>query len=163
CGAGGNHPPRTDRRRHDPSFLRSPARTSAGRISASVSRADSQAHARCAALSGATAAHGHGRREFHGRRSRRVASRDGLQAIDGNHSGWKCRWENGGVRLGLRFVKGLREVTGKKIEENQTFRSAEDLAYRCKLRDDQLTKLAYAGALGSLGLTRRGALWQASK
>jgi error-prone DNA polymerase len=31
------------------------------------------------------------------------------------------------------------------------------------LRDDQLTKLAYAGALGSLGLTRRGALWQAAK
>jgi error-prone DNA polymerase len=83
--------------------------------------------------------------------------------IDMNHSGWKCRWENGGVRLGLRFVKGLREATAKKIEANQPFQSTEDLAYRCKLRDDQLTKLAYAGALSSLGLTRRGALWQASK
>jgi error-prone DNA polymerase len=30
------------------------------------------------------------------------------------------------------------------------------------LRDDQLTKLAYAGAMASFGLTRRGALWQAS-
>ena len=86
-----------------------------------------------------------------------------VRAIDVNHSGWMCRWEDGAVRLGLRFVKGLREVTAKKIEANQPFTSAEDLAYRCRLRDDQLTKLAYAGALGSLGLTRRGALWQASK
>ncbi len=83
--------------------------------------------------------------------------------IDVNHSGWMCRWESGCVRLGLRFIKGLREAAAKKIEENQPFRSTEDLAYRCKLRDDQLTKLAYAGALGSLGLTRRGALWQAAK
>ncbi len=131
--------------------------------------------------------------------------------VDVNHSGWKCRWENGGVRLGLRFVKGLREVNGKAIEDaqqrvipsrespaqvrrvipsredgeespaqgrggslaalgmtqtlgmTQSFISADDLARRCRLRDDQLTKLAYAGALGSLGLTRRNALWQAAK
>ncbi len=83
--------------------------------------------------------------------------------IDVNHSGWMCRWENGGVRMGLRFIKGLREITAKQIEANQPFTSTEDLAYRCRLRDDQLTKLAYAGALGSLGLTRRDALWQASK
>ena len=38
-----------------------------------------------------------------------------------------------------------------------------DLARRCGLRNDGLTKLAYAGALGSLGLTRRAALWQAAK
>jgi len=62
-----------------------------------------------------------------------------------------------------RLVKGLREAVGKKIEAGQPFTSTEDLAYRCKLRDDQLTKLAYAGALGSLGLSRRGALWQAAK
>ena len=83
--------------------------------------------------------------------------------IDVNHSGWMCRWENGGVRIGLRFIKGLREASGRRIEAAQPFTSVEDLAYRCKLRDDQLTKLAYAGALGSLGMTRRAALWQASK
>jgi error-prone DNA polymerase len=83
--------------------------------------------------------------------------------VDVNHSGWKCRWEKGGVRLGLRFIKGLREAAAKKIEDNQPFASAENLAYRCKLRNDQLTRLAYAGALGSLGLTRRGALWQTAK
>ncbi|HEX7192395.1 MAG TPA: DNA polymerase III subunit alpha, partial [Thermoanaerobaculia bacterium] len=43
------------------------------------------------------------------------AQRHGIQVfpIDINHSGWMCRWENGGVRLGLRFVKGLREATAK--------------------------------------------------
>ncbi|HVS33490.1 MAG TPA: error-prone DNA polymerase [Thermoanaerobaculia bacterium] len=86
-----------------------------------------------------------------------------VKPIDVNHSGWKCRWDEGAVRMGLRFVKGLREVTGRKIEQGQPFASVEDLAVRCRLRDDQLTRLAYAGALGSLGLTRRGALWQAAK
>ncbi len=83
--------------------------------------------------------------------------------VDVNHSGWKCRWENGAVRLGMRFVKGLREVSGKAIEAAQPFTSTDDLAFRCKLRDDQLTKLAYAGALASLGLRRRAALWQAAE
>ena len=83
--------------------------------------------------------------------------------IDVNHSAWGCRWENGGVRLGMRFVKGLREVTGKRIEAAQPFASTNDLAHRAAVRNDQLTKLAYAGALGSLGLTRRGALWQSAR
>jgi len=83
--------------------------------------------------------------------------------VDVNHSGWNCRWENGAMRLGLRFIKGLREVNGKAIESAQPFTSTNDLAYRCKLRDDQLTKLAYAGALASLGLRRRAALWQAAQ
>ncbi|MBK5258904.1 MAG: error-prone DNA polymerase, partial [Thermoanaerobaculia bacterium] len=93
------------------------------------------------------------------------AQRHGVEVlpVDVNHSGWRCRWDNGGVRLGMRFVKGLREAGAQRIEATQPFTSAEDLAVRSRLRDDQLTKLAYAGALGSLGLTRRGALWQAAK
>jgi error-prone DNA polymerase len=93
------------------------------------------------------------------------AQRHGIKVlpIDINHSGWMCRWENGGVRLGMRFVRGLRETTGRRIEAAQPFVSADDLAHRAQVRNDQLTKLAYAGALGSLGLTRRAALWQASK
>ena len=90
--------------------------------------------------------------------------------VDVNHSGWNCRWENGGVRMGLRYVKGLREIFGKAIEEGARrgargagYASVDDLAHRCKLRDDQLTKLAYAGALASLGLRRRAALWQAAQ
>ncbi|MGZ7032876.1 MAG: DNA polymerase III subunit alpha, partial [Thermoanaerobaculia bacterium] len=37
--------------------------------------------------------------------------------IDVNHSGWMCRWESGGMRLGMRFVKGLREGTANRIED----------------------------------------------
>ncbi|HYM61891.1 MAG TPA: error-prone DNA polymerase [Thermoanaerobaculia bacterium] len=96
------------------------------------------------------------------------AQRHGIEmrAIDVNHSGWACRWENGAVRLGLRYVKGLREIHGRAIEEahqNGPFTDADDLAVRCRLRDDPLKKLAWSGALASLGLTRRGALWQAAK
>ena len=83
--------------------------------------------------------------------------------VDVNHSGWNCRWENEGVRMGLRYIKGLRETSGKAIEDGAPFTSADDLAHRAKLRDDQLTKLAYAGALASLGLRRRAALWQAAQ
>ncbi|HEY6064921.1 MAG TPA: error-prone DNA polymerase [Thermoanaerobaculia bacterium] len=94
--------------------------------------------------------------------------------IDIARSGWKCRWEDvgergtaeGAVRLGLRFLQGLREATGKRIEAEQAaapFRDADDLARRCALREDELVKLAYAGALATFGRTRRGALWQVAK
>ena len=92
------------------------------------------------------------------------AQRHGLNVlpVDVNKSAWKCRWENGAVRLGLRFVKGLRAESGLRVEAAQPFASADELARRARLRDDQLTKLAYAGALASFGMTRRAALWQAA-
>jgi len=90
-----------------------------------------------------------------------------MHPIDVNHSGWMCRWENGGVRLGLRYIKGFRSVNGQKIEEevrrSGAFTSIDDLASRCSLRKDQFDKLAYSGALASLGLSRRAAVWQASR
>ena len=93
------------------------------------------------------------------------AQRHGVKVlpIDVNHSGWKCRWENGAIRLGMRYVRGLRDATGRAVEAAQPFASADDVARRARVRDEQLTKLAYAGALSSLGLTRRAALWQASQ
>jgi error-prone DNA polymerase len=93
------------------------------------------------------------------------AQRHGVKVlpIDVNHSGWACRWENGAIRLGMRYVKGLRDATGRAVEAAQPFTSADDVARRARVRDEQLTRLAYAGALSSLGLTRRAALWQASQ
>ena len=93
------------------------------------------------------------------------AQRHGVKVlpVDVNLSGWKCRWENGAVRLGLRFVKGLRADSGLRVEAAQPFLSTDDLARRAHLRDDQLTRLAYAGALSSFGMTRRAALWQAAE
>jgi error-prone DNA polymerase len=116
------------------------------------------------------------------------ARRHGVKVlpIDVNHSDWKCTWEEGdatprnhgegGVRrgdpetscrLGLRFVRGLRRATGRALarerHENGPYASVEDLARRARLRDDELATLSSLGALASLGLTRRQALWQAAR
>jgi error-prone DNA polymerase len=96
------------------------------------------------------------------------AQRHGIEVfpVDVNHSGWRCRWEGGGFRVGLRYVQGLRRALGETIETEQArtpFGNVADLAQRCGLRQDQLERLAHAGALASLGLTRRQALWQVAE
>ncbi|MGH9456434.1 MAG: DNA polymerase III subunit alpha [Thermoanaerobaculia bacterium] len=96
------------------------------------------------------------------------AQRHGVEVrpVDVTRSGWMSRWENGAMRLGMRFVKGFRESAGRAIEAEQAiapFRDVDDLARRCRLTDDPLRKLAHAGALAAFGLTRRAALWQAAK
>lgn len=66
----------------------------------------------------------------------------------------------------MRFIKGLKEATGRAIEEERKKRSFEDvsdLQRRCSLRTDEITRLAYAGALSSLGISRRTALWQVAE
>jgi len=70
------------------------------------------------------------------------------------------------VRLGLRFLKGLREESGRTIEREfaqRPFADVADLARRGALRPDELDRLAWAGALSSLGLTRREAMWQVAE
>jgi error-prone DNA polymerase len=86
--------------------------------------------------------------------------------VDVNHSGWRCRWQNGGVRIGLRYVHGLRREAGEKIEAEQArrpFRDVADLQQRATLSSDHLERLAHVGALASLGLGRRAALWQVAE
>jgi error-prone DNA polymerase len=86
--------------------------------------------------------------------------------IDVARSGWPCRWENRGVRLGLRFVKGLHETTGRRIEAERSrapFDSLEDFERRVAPRTGELDRLADAGALAAFGLTRREAQWQAAR
>ncbi len=63
-------------------------------------------------------------------------------------------------------MKTLRQEAGEAIEREQAiarFTSPEDLARRAGLRENELTALAHCGALGSLGLTRRQALWQVAR
>ena len=101
--------------------------------------------------------------------------------IDVNESGVRCRWQDrpadhdeaaqsdepppaGAIRLGLRYVKGMRREAVERIEAEQAvrrFASIEDLAERCRLRRDELTALASLGALPGRG--RRAALWQAAQ
>ncbi len=91
--------------------------------------------------------------------------------IDVNFSGWDCRLEREerkplAVRLGLRFIKGLKQTTGEFIEKQRVkgpFKDVADFQRRCSLRSDEITRLAYAGALSSLGISRREALWQVAE
>ncbi len=64
------------------------------------------------------------------------------------------------VRLGLRYVDGLRVDAGERIAAESPYGSLGDLAHRARLHRDELEKLALVGACASLGLARREALWQ---
>ena len=101
--------------------------------------------------------------------------------IDVNESGVRCRWQDrpaesneaarpgeppppGAIRLGLRYIKGMRREAAERIEAEQATRrfvSIEDLAERCHLRRNELVALASIGALPGRG--RRAALWQVAQ
>jgi error-prone DNA polymerase len=72
------------------------------------------------------------------------------------------------VRLGLRYVDGLRKEAGLAVgaeRRRAPFASAADLSARVALRRDELDTLAELGALTSIdprARTRRSALWQVS-
>ncbi|HKW02862.1 MAG TPA: error-prone DNA polymerase [Vicinamibacterales bacterium] len=111
------------------------------------------------------------------------AQRHGVRfaPIDVQISKWNCNvQEDGVVRLGLRYVRGLRDQAGKRIEDqapadqapgtrhsalasDTRFRSMDELVARAGLRQDELRTLAEIGALTSLGGDRRSALWQAER
>ncbi|HXJ33309.1 MAG TPA: error-prone DNA polymerase [Candidatus Eisenbacteria bacterium] len=82
--------------------------------------------------------------------------------IDAERSAWRCTIESGAVRLGLRYVKGLRAAAAERIVAARPCTSVGDLARRALLERDELDALAHAGALAPFGLSRREALWQAS-
>jgi error-prone DNA polymerase len=89
-----------------------------------------------------------------------------FQSVDVNHSGWRCRWQDGAVRIGLRYVHGLKRTAGEDIERESAraaFIDTADLVQRCNLSVEELERLAHVGALASLGLSRREALWQVSE
>ncbi|MGA2712168.1 MAG: error-prone DNA polymerase [Bryobacteraceae bacterium] len=69
------------------------------------------------------------------------------------------------LRLGLRYIRGLRAEAGKQIAAARPFQNVDDLAQRVpKLHKDELEKLASAGALANLGTAhRRDALWKAGR
>jgi len=114
------------------------------------------------------------------------AQRHGLRVlpIDVMRSSWRCTLEEVesrklrvessgggqkgaafGLRLGLRYVTGLREEAGSRIKAERAraaFNSVADVAARGALRDNELQTLAHLGAFAAFGLTRREALWQAA-
>ncbi len=113
----------------------------------------------------------------------RDAQEHGVEArpVDINHSNWDCTLEAAplgplnprhasmqediltthALRLGFRQVDGFSEDWGLQIERvrGAGFDSIRDLWLRTRLPPAALEKLAQADAFGSLGLSRRDALW----
>ncbi|MDG2306776.1 MAG: error-prone DNA polymerase [Candidatus Binatia bacterium] len=92
-------------------------------------------------------------------------------AIDVTCSNWESTMERGtkegegpAVRLGLRFVRGLREESARRLEASRNeapFRDVADLVHRAELQQREGESLAELGALGGLAdPSRRAALWQ---
>jgi error-prone DNA polymerase len=94
-----------------------------------------------------------------------------VRPIDINQSGWDSSMEpylpnRPALRLGLRQIDGFRQywadaMTAARIE--RPFATTEDLARRADLPARALHLLADADALGSLGMNRREALWEARR
>jgi len=98
----------------------------------------------------------------------RDAQRHGVhfRPVDVTKSGKRCALEAGEVRLGLGYVRGLREAAAARIEEERSrapFGSLQDFVDRAGLKRDEQRRLAEVGALNAFGLTRRSALWQVEK
>ena len=97
--------------------------------------------------------------------------RHGVQVlpVDINRSMWDCTLEPAGedafaVRMGFRFIRGMHEADGEKVEEARaqgSFRNVKDAVRRTGLNERALSRLAQAGAFESLGIDRRKAIWQA--
>jgi error-prone DNA polymerase len=117
-----------------------------------------------------------------------------VRPIDVTHSNWACTVEpcapldaaervaimargkaeaparprsRNALRLGLRYISGLRQEVGLRIERARAarpFSSVADLAARAGPNRRELDAMAHAGALGALGrgLQRRDAQWQAA-
>ena len=104
-----------------------------------------------------------------------------MRPLDINHSNWDCTLEDRpsgtlharhvsmaddirtshAVRLGFRQIDGFSEAWGKTVESvrGEGFDSVRDLWLRTHLPPKALERLAHADAFGSLGLSRRDALW----
>jgi DNA polymerase-3 subunit alpha len=92
------------------------------------------------------------------------AQRHGVRVrpIDVTRSAWACTIEDGAVRLGLRYVQGLRAEAVARLIAARPLASVAQAAQRGALRQDELATLAHAGAFAAFGLERRAALWQAA-
>jgi error-prone DNA polymerase len=89
-----------------------------------------------------------------------------VHPVDVTRSDWPCTLEEASLRLGLRYVTGLRREVGERIAAERArapFASLQDFVDRSEPRRDEVTALAEAGALNAFGLTRRSALWQVER
>ena len=99
------------------------------------------------------------------------AARHGVVAlpVDVTRSNWKCTIEivdrRPAIRMGLRYVTGIREEIALRIESERArrqFDSIADLTARVGPNRREIDAIAYAGAFAAFGLARRDAMWNAA-
>jgi error-prone DNA polymerase len=107
----------------------------------------------------------------------RDADRHGVvtRPVDVTCSDWACTLEEVGeiseaqtsdgpasyaVRLGLKYVHGLRESTARQIVSARPFLSMADFCRRIEMNVAERSTLAESGAFARLGGSRRQAMWQ---
>lgn len=93
------------------------------------------------------------------------AKRHGVRVLppDINQSGERCTIEAGAVRIGLGFIKGLRDGAQRLVAERELhgpYTSLADMVRRVHLPLSAAEALVRVGACDAFGLQRREALWQ---
>jgi error-prone DNA polymerase len=93
------------------------------------------------------------------------ARRHGVEVlpVDIDASRVRCTVEDGRVRLGFRYVRGLGEAALARLDAAQQagpFRSLRDLCQRSGLAREAIENLIAIGACVRFGLRRRELLWQ---
>jgi len=79
-------------------------------------------------------------------------------------SQWGCTLEDDrgttAVRLGLKYLRGLRAQTAQRLVAARPFASLGDLCRRVELNAGERATMAEVGAFAALGGTRRQVMWQ---
>jgi error-prone DNA polymerase len=94
------------------------------------------------------------------------AKRHGVMILplDINRSLWNCSLEDGSLRIGFRYVKGIGEDKANAILEERKkgpFPSLRALCERIRLHPHALQNLIAVGALDTIRPSRRQLLWEA--
>ncbi len=96
-----------------------------------------------------------------------------MRPVDVAFSDWDCTLEPSGLdaagapafalRLGLRMIGGMREDAARRIvaARDGPYADMAELKERARLDAGTIRRLAAADAVRSMGVDRRGALWQA--
>lgn len=93
------------------------------------------------------------------------AKRHGVRIfpVSPEHSDWDCTLENGGIRLGFRYVAGIQQTEAESIlaaRKVRPFQSLEDFIHRCRIRKNILYRLALGDCFKCFQYDQRSALWK---
>ncbi len=89
-----------------------------------------------------------------------------IRGVDVMRSDWDCTMEDGALRIGLRYVRGLGEKARERLEPllaGERPHTLEEWIRRSGLAVAQLRALAEGGAFDGLWPNRRSALWEVLK